>query len=283
MAEARSGPGDSGPVVLITGASRGIGAVTARLLSRQAGARIVINYREKRRRADAVVADITASGGEALAAQADLTDAVEVGRMLALIKTTYGRIDVLILNASGGMERDADPGYALRLNRDAQLSLAAGAADLMPAGSRIVFVTSHQSHFYGQQPGIGAYEPVARSKRAGEDALRAMIPDLSGRSVDLVVVSGDMIDGTTTVMLLDRAQPGVVSTRRARAGSIPTIEEFAAAVAGAATTGHPSGHTIYVGGDDYLSVHRDQPVHQDRPVRHDQRAPQGGAAPRGRS
>jgi hypothetical protein len=153
----------------------------------------------------------------------------------------------------------------------------------MPAGSRIVFVTSHQSHFYGQQPGIGAYEPVARSKRAGEDALRAMIPDLSGRSVDLVVVSGDMIDGTTTVMLLDRAQPGVVSTRRARAGSIPTIEEFAAAVAGAATTRHPSGHTIYVGGDDYLSVHRDQPVHQDRPVRHDQRAPQGGAAPRGRS
>lgn len=143
MAEARSGPAGSGPVILITGASRGIGAATARLLSRQAGARIVVNYREKQRRADAVVADVTGSGGEALAAQADLTDAVEVDRMLALITTTYGRIDVLILNASGGMERDADPGYALRLNRDAQLSLAAAAADLMPAGGRIVFVTSH--------------------------------------------------------------------------------------------------------------------------------------------
>ncbi len=274
MTDARSGPGGSGPVILITGASRGIGAATARLLSRQAGARIVVNYREKRRRADAVVADITAGGGEALAAQANVTDAAEVGRMLALIKTTYGRIDVLILNASGGMERDADPGYALRLNRDAQLSLAAGAADLMPAGGRIVFVTSHQAHFHGQQPGIGAYEPVARSKRAGEDALRAKIPDLSGRGIDLVVVSGDMIEGTTTVMLLDRAQPGVVSARRAQAGSIPTIEEFAAAVAGAATTRHPSGHTIYVGGDDYLGVHQDQPARHDRLAPQD-RAPQG--------
>lgn len=250
--------GADGPVVLITGASRGIGAVTARLLSRQPGARIVVNYREKRRRADSVVADITGGGGQALAAQANLTDAVEVAAMLALITTTYGRIDVLILNASGGMERDADPGYALRLNRDAQLGLAAGAADIMPAGGRIVFVTSHQAHFHGRQPGIGAYEPVARSKRAGEDALRAMIPELSGRGVDLVVVSGDMIEGTTTVMLLDRAQPGIVSARRAQAGTIPTIEEFAAAVAGAATTRYPTGHTIYVGGDDYVTASHDR-------------------------
>ncbi|HEU5417148.1 MAG TPA: SDR family oxidoreductase [Streptosporangiaceae bacterium] len=260
-----SGHGGTAPVVLITGASRGIGAETARLLSSRAGARIIVNYREKRRRADAVVADITGSGGEALAARADLTEPAEVAAMLATIKAAYGRIDVLVLNASGGMERDADPGYALRLNRDAQLHLADGATDLMPAGARIVFVTSHQAHFHGQQPAIEAYEPVARSKRAGEDALRAKIPELSGRGIDLVVVSGDMIEGTTTVMLLDRAQPGLVTARRAQVGSIPTIGEFAGAVVAAATRRYPAGHTIYVGGPDYLAAHQDRAAQPDRP------------------
>ncbi|HXS62012.1 MAG TPA: SDR family oxidoreductase [Streptosporangiaceae bacterium] len=242
----------SGLVVLITGASRGIGAETARQLSKQPGGRIAVNYREKQRRADRVVADIVSGGGEAIAVQADLTRPAEVSQMLATIKTEWGRIDRLILNASGGMERDVDPGYALRLNRDAQVNLVSGALELMPAGSRIVFVTSHQAHFHGDQPSISAYEPVALSKRAGEDALRARIPELTERSVDLVIVSGDMIEGTTTVMLLERAVPGIVDTRRDQVGDIPTVEEFAAAVASAAVTAHPTGHTIYVGGGDYL-------------------------------
>jgi len=149
--------GGAAPVVLITGASRGIGAETARQLSSQVGARIIVNYREKRRRAEKVVADIVGSGGEALAIQADLTSPAEVASMITTIKTTRERIDVLILNASGGMEREADPGYALRLNRDAQLNLVDGAAELMPAGGRIVFVTSHEAHFHGQRPTIDSY------------------------------------------------------------------------------------------------------------------------------
>jgi 3-oxoacyl-[acyl-carrier protein] reductase len=250
-----NGPDGSGLVVLITGASRGIGAETARQLSKQAGARIAVNYREKRRRADRVVTDIVSAGGKAMAVQADLTRPDEVARMLATIKATWGRVDRLILNASGGMERDADPGYALRLNRDAQVGLVTSAADLMPAGSRVVFVTSHQAHFRDERPAISAYEPVALSKRAGEDALRARIPELARRSIDLVIVSGDMIEGTTTVMLLERAVPGIVDARRDQVGDIPTVEEFAAAVTSATLAAHPSGQTIYVGGGDYLENH----------------------------
>jgi 3-oxoacyl-[acyl-carrier protein] reductase len=244
---------ESSPVILITGSSRGIGAQTARILSSQPGARLVINYRDKRRRADQVVSDIVSAGGQALAIQADLTDAAAVARMAGEIRERYGRLDVLILNASGGMERDADPGYALRLNRDAQLDLVSQAADLMPRGGRIVFVTSHQAHFHGHQPGVPAYEVVAHSKRAGEDALRDRIPELSARGISLTVVSGDMIDGTVTVLLLERASRGLVEARRQQVGSIPTVEEFAAEVAAAATDPHPTGHTIYVGGADYLA------------------------------
>ena len=52
------------------------------------------------------------------------------------------------------------------------------------------------------------YEPVARSKRAGEDALRERLPQLDAAGIDFVVVSGDMIEGTITATLLERAQPG---------------------------------------------------------------------------
>lgn len=244
---------DAAPVVLITGSSRGIGAETARSLALQAGVRVVINYRDKQRRADQVVADITAAGGAAVAVRADLTSPAAVEHMLQVIKERHGHLDVLVLNASGGMERDADPGYALLLNRDAQVSLARQAADLMPPGSRIVFVTSHQAHFHGTRPGLAAYEAVAQSKRAGEDALRALTPELEERAISLTVVSGDMIEGTITVVLLERANKGLVDARRQQAGHIPTVPEFAAVVAAAATTDHPNGHTIYVGGADYLS------------------------------
>ncbi|MHB8246337.1 MAG: SDR family oxidoreductase [Acidimicrobiales bacterium] len=242
------------PVTLITGSSRGIGAETARLLSRQIRARIVVNYRDKQRRADQVVAGITASGGEAFAIRADLTDSAAVGEMMESIKSRYGRIDILVLNASGGMERGFDQDYALRLNRDAQRDVLELALPIMPPGSRVVFVTSHQAHFYGKRPGIDLYEPVAQSKRAGEDILRAQIPRLSALGVDLVVVSGDMIEGTITVRLLDRANPGVVDARREQVGDIPTVAEFAAALAGAAVEPLPTGHTVYVGGEDYLDA-----------------------------
>jgi NAD(P)-dependent dehydrogenase (short-subunit alcohol dehydrogenase family) len=241
----------TGRVALVTGASRGIGAQTARLLA-AAGATVVVNYRNKTRRAEQVVADITAGGGRALAVRADLTEPVDVKAMFDGVRDAYGQLDVLVLNASGGMERDVAPDYALRLNRDAQLDVLDLAVPLMPSGARVVFVTSHQAHFHGQKPGLATYEAVARSKRAGEDALRQRIPELAERGISLVVVSGDMIAGTVTVTLLDRAQPGVIDARLRQAGTIPSVDDFAAEVAAAASAPVPTGHTIYVGGADYL-------------------------------
>ncbi len=127
-----------------------------------------MNYRDKAKRVDKVVDEITASGTEAIAVRADLTDPAAVQAMFSQLRHAFGRLDLLVLNASGGMERGVDPGYALRLNRDAQLQVLECARPLMPAGSRVVFVTSHQAHFHGSKPGIDQYEPVAHSKRAGE-------------------------------------------------------------------------------------------------------------------
>lgn len=246
-----SSPPLAGRTALVTGASRGIGAATARILAGW-GAHVVVNYRDKERRAEAVVDEIDHDGGMAWAVRADLTDAAAVRAMAATVGDRPGRLDLLVLNAAGGMERDVDPGYALRLNRDAQVDTVDALLPLMPAGARVVFVTSHQAHFVGQRPTLAAYEPVARSKRAGEDALRARIGDLSACGVALVVVSGDLVEGTVTATLLDRDSPGAIEARRDRAGGLPSVGEFAAEVAAAALADVPTGHTVYVGGGDFF-------------------------------
>ena len=164
------------------------------------------------------------------------------------VKTSFGRLDFLILNASGGLEKDKDPGYAMQLNLDAQVQAVELALPLMPAGSRIVFVTSHLAHFYGEKPVFPEYEPVAESKKAGEEALRERIPDLAKRGISLVVVSGDLIEGTITPKLLQRGVPGLIEARRAEAGSLPTVEVFAKAIVDAAgDVSFESGATVYVG------------------------------------
>ncbi|MBF6296589.1 SDR family oxidoreductase [Nocardia amamiensis] len=237
-------------IVLITGASRGIGAETARVLAAR-GDHVVINYREKARRAERLADSIRQAGGSASTAGADISDADSTGALIAGIAEEFGRLDVLVLNASGGLELHAGPGYAMALNRDAQERLVRLAVPHMPSGSRIVFVTSHQAHFHGRKPVPAEYEPIAASKRAGEDALRAMIPELGARGVTLHVVSGDMIDGTIIVQLLERRNPDAVSARRDQ-GALPTVAEFATAVALATTGTGDSGNTTYVGGQDYF-------------------------------
>jgi hypothetical protein len=91
------------------------------------------------------------------------------------------------------------------------------------------------------------YEPVALSKRAGEDALRERIPALAERGIEFVVVSGDMIEGTITATLLERANPGAIAARKEDAGTLYNVSEFAAEVASAAVEPIPAGNTRYVG------------------------------------
>ncbi|MBB5918451.1 NAD(P)-dependent dehydrogenase (short-subunit alcohol dehydrogenase family) [Nocardia transvalensis] len=242
---------DSQRIAVVTGASRGIGAQTARVLAAR-GDHVVINYREKRRRAAELAEEIEAAGGRASIAGADLSDETAARALVEEVVGRSGRIDVLVLNASGGLEHGAPPEYALAINRDAQVRLVRLALPHMPAGGRIVFVTSHQAHFHGRKPVPEAYEPIAASKRAGEDALRALIPELAIRGIDFTVVSGDMIDGTIIVRLLQRRDPDAVAAR-AEHGALPTIEEFATAVADASVSETEPGHTVYVGGADYLA------------------------------
>ncbi|WP_026695674.1 3-oxoacyl-ACP reductase [Peribacillus kribbensis] len=85
-------------VVLITGASRGIGAAIARKFASE-GSFVIINYLSNKHLAEDIAADIETRGGQAAAIQADVTDFEQVNEMMAHIIENFGTIDVVVNNA----------------------------------------------------------------------------------------------------------------------------------------------------------------------------------------
>jgi NAD(P)-dependent dehydrogenase (short-subunit alcohol dehydrogenase family) len=92
-------------VLLVTGASRGIGAATA-VLAAQRGYRVCVNYRSQGEAAERVVSDIRASGGTAVAIGADVATEAGVLALFAAVDRELGRLDALVNNA-GILERQA--------------------------------------------------------------------------------------------------------------------------------------------------------------------------------
>ena len=101
-----------GRVALVAGASRGIGAVTARAFA-AAGAAVVLGARDISA-LEAVAADIVAGGGRAIPVRADVTDVDSVRNLVGRAMTDFGRLDMAFNNAAGGPMpaplADLDPG-----------------------------------------------------------------------------------------------------------------------------------------------------------------------------
>lgn len=88
----------SGKVAVVTGASKGIGAAISKHLA-AAGASVVVNYASSKAGADKVVAEITSTGGKAIAVQGDVAKKPDIERLFTEAKKAFGRIDILVNNA----------------------------------------------------------------------------------------------------------------------------------------------------------------------------------------
>ncbi|MDQ0791147.1 SDR family oxidoreductase [Streptomyces sp. B3I8] len=96
-------------IVIVTGASTGIGAATARLLG-SSGARVVVNYNRSKDQAEGVVKDVKEAGGDAIAVQADMGSEADVLRLFETTDEAFGPVTALVNNAgvNGPRHRAAD-------------------------------------------------------------------------------------------------------------------------------------------------------------------------------
>src|SRR5260370_2344787 len=137
---------------------------------------VAITYHNKAARASQVVKEMTQQGARAVAGCCDITQQADIERLFATLSDWSGRLDLLVLNAAGGLERDlvtTDPSYPMHINRDAQLALLDSALPLMLEGGVVVFVTSHWAHLHGQVHYVPPYAPVPQTKHPGHQPLHA--------------------------------------------------------------------------------------------------------------
>ncbi|MES2115409.1 MAG: SDR family NAD(P)-dependent oxidoreductase, partial [Pseudomonadota bacterium] len=137
----------NGKVAFINGGSRGIGAASARRLARE-GATVAIGYAASAAAAEALVAEIEAAGGTALAIRADAADPAALTKAIDSVAERYGRLDILVNSAGvlrmGPLEQFplADFDETIAINVRAVFVAAKAAAAHMHQGGRIINIGS---------------------------------------------------------------------------------------------------------------------------------------------
>jgi 3-oxoacyl-[acyl-carrier protein] reductase len=210
-------------VAIVTGASRGIGATVAERLA-QDGFTVVVNYAGGAAEAEAVVARIKAAGGNAITAQADVSDPAAMRRMFDAAETAFGGVDVLVNNA-GVMAlapladvTDEDFDRLIAINLKGVFNGLREAARRLRDGGRIVsFSTSIMGTLL---PTYGVY---AATKGGVEAMTRILSKELGKRQITVNAIA-----------------PGPVGTELFLNGKSPELIERLANMAPLARLGAPA-------------------------------------------
>ena len=208
-------------VAIVTGASRGIGAAIAGRLARD-GYAVVVNYAGRAEDAARVVESIVAAGGQAVAVQADVSDAAAVRHLFDEALRVYGRVDVLVNNAGilpPSLPPLADTDDAtfdklISINLKGSFNTMRQAAARLQAGGRIV-------NFSTSVIGLGlpGYAVYAATKGAIEVMTNILAKELRGKGITVNAVAPGP---TATALFLDGKSPEAVE-RYAKAAPLERL------------------------------------------------------------
>lgn len=222
----------TGKTAIVTGASRGIGRAIALRLAHD-GYAVAVNYASRSQDADAVVAEITANGGRAIALQADVSQAADCTRLFEQAEAALGPIDIVINNAGviqPGTTMLADTDDALyerifAINTRGTFHMLRLAATRLRQGGRIVNCST--SAIGLAMPGYAVY---AGAKAAVETFTNIFAKEMRGRGISVMCVAPGP---TATELFLDGKPPELVE-RLAKAALLErlgTPEDIANTVA----------------------------------------------------
>jgi len=174
---------------IVTGASGGIGSAVAQRLSRD-GFAVVVNYTGNADNAEAVVAEIIAAGGRAIAVRADVADASEVDHLFSEAVAAFGTIDVVV-HAAGIMPLAPIANGDLEMfdkviatNLRGTFVVLGRAARQVTSGGRIIAFSSSVIAV-----AFPTYGPYIASKAGVEGLVRVLANELRGRNVTVNAVA----------------------------------------------------------------------------------------------
>jgi 3-oxoacyl-[acyl-carrier protein] reductase len=245
-------------VVLITGASTGIGAAAAMAFGAN-GAKVAVHYNKSKAEAEKVAAEVDKGGGKAILVQGDVTNSAACKEIVGNTVKSFGRIDVLITNAGGLVQRapieqitDELFDQVLYLNVRSALACIAAAVPHMRAqgGGSVINVTSVAAR-HGGGPGAALY---AGSKGFVSTMTHGLAKELVKDKIRVNAVAPGVIytpfhDRYSTPQMLESFKASIPMNR------IGTADECSGAflfLASERLSGYMTGQILEVNGGQYM-------------------------------
>jgi 3-oxoacyl-[acyl-carrier protein] reductase len=208
-------------VILITGSSRGIGATMALKMAAE-GAKVIVNYAGRKEAAEEVVSQIKQQGGDAIALQADVSNAAEVKQMFDAAIAHYGKIDVLVNNAGIMITKlikdttDEDFTRQFDINVRGTFNTMREAADKLADNGTIINFSTSVNRIM-----LPTYATYVATKAAVEQLTRVFSKEVGSRGINVNSVS----PGPTNTELFTNGKPQELIDRLASLSPFNRIGE----------------------------------------------------------